>query len=102
MEREIVELRSKLASHASSPTTPLLPGMISSSASPGISQLPSALDQYMGSEEAVSTLMDLKSGLDGGSLARSPNGNPLASRRLENVLLTEDCIQDLFHKYVVP
>ena len=101
MEREIVELRTKLASQNSSPTTPSIPTLISTSASPSISQLPSTLDQYMGSQEAVSTLMDLRSGLEGGSFMRSPNGQILPSRRLEDIVLTHDRVRDLFQQYVV-
>ncbi len=101
MEREIIDLRMKLASQESSPTTPSMPRRISTSASPIISQLPSTLDQYMGSEEAVSTLMDLRSGLEGGSFMRSPNGQILPSRRLEDILLTHDRVRDIFEQYVV-
>ena len=55
----------------------------------------------MGSQEAVSTLMDLRSGLEGGSFLRSPNGQILPSRRLEDVLLNHDRVRDLFQQYVV-
>jgi len=96
MEREINELKQRLASQSSSPTTPSIPRLISTSASPSISLLPSTLDQYMGSQEAVSTLMDLRSGLEGGSFMRSPNGQILPSRRLEDILLTHDRVRDLF------
>ena len=101
MEREIIELRKRVASQDSSPTTPSVPRLTSTSASPSMSQLPSTLDQYMGSQEAVSTLMDLRSGLEGGSFMRSPNGQILPSRRLEDVLLTHDRVRDLFQQYVI-
>jgi hypothetical protein len=101
MEREIIELRNRIASQHSSPIAPSNPRMISTSASPSISQLSSTLDQYMGSQEAVSTLLDLRSGLEGGSFMRSPNGQILPSRRLEDVLLTHDRVRDLFQQYVV-
>ena len=55
----------------------------------------------MGSQEAVSTLMDLRSGLEGGSFMRSPNVQILPSRRLEDVLLTHDRVRDLFQQYVM-
>ena len=57
-----------------------------------IPSLPSNLDQYMGSHDAVSSLLDLKSGVDG--YMRSPDGRPL--RRLEGTVLTADQVQELF------
>lgn len=102
MEKEIVELREKLASQQPShpSQTPSIKASTSMTASPSIPQFTSSLDQYMGSQEAVSTLMDLRSGVEGGSLMRSPKVQILPSRRIEEVLLTHDYIRDLFHLYV--
>ena len=109
MEREIVELRKQLASQQASPTTVGLSikASLSASASPTISQLPSHMDQYMpsvavGSEEAVASLMDLRSGREGGSFMRSPNAQLLRTRQLGEVILTHDRVQDLFQQYVIP
>ena len=99
MEREIVELRSQLASQQSSPSVQQTAspfGMAQISMSPTIPHLQSSLDQYMGSQEAVASLLDLKSGLDGGSFMRSPNGQIIPPRRLDDVVLTAERIQDLF------
>ena len=59
------------------------------------------MDQYMGSEEAVASLMDLRSGLEGGSFLRSPNAQLLLNRRIGDVMLTHDRVQELFQQYVV-
>ncbi|MCJ1293146.1 hypothetical protein MMC34_004699 [Xylographa carneopallida] len=99
MEREIVELRSQLASQQSSPSVQQTAspfGMAQISMSPTIPHLQSSLDQYMGSQEAVASLLDLKSGLDGGSFLRSPNGQIIPPRRLDDVVLTAERIRDLF------
>ncbi len=103
MEREIVELRKQLASQQGSPTTqtPFIKESRSSPASPSISSLNPALEQYMGSQEAVASLMDLRSGLEGGSFLRSPSSQQLLpSRRLEAVVLFYDRIRDLFQMFV--
>lgn len=104
MEREIVELRRQLTAQQASPiaqhaTVKKAPK--SSSQSPNISHIPSTLDQYMGSQEAVASLLDLRSGLDGGSYLRSPNGQVVAPKRLENVVLVHDRVQDIFRQYVL-
>ncbi|KAI4122738.1 MAG: hypothetical protein LQ347_006407, partial [Umbilicaria vellea] len=102
MEREIVELRRQLTAQQASPiaqhaTVKKAPK--SSSQSPNISHIPSTLDQYMGSQEAVASLLDLRSGLDGGSYLRSPNGQVVAPKRLENVVLVHDRVQDIFRHF---
>ena len=109
MEREIVELRKQLASQQTSPNAagPSIKTSLSASASPTISQLPSHADQYMGSvavgsEEAVASLMDLRSGREGGTFMRSPNAQLLRTRQLGEVFLTHDRVQDLFQQYVTP
>lgn len=103
MEREIVELRRQLAVQASpiAPHATVNKAPTSSSHSPNISQIPSTLDQYMGSQEAVASLLDLRSGLDGGSYLRSPNGQMVPPKRLENVVLVHDRVQELFRQYVL-
>ena len=102
MEREIVELRKQLASQQPSPTTqaPSIKASLSTPVSPSISNLHS-LDQYMGSQEAVASLMDLKSGLEGGSYLRSPNSQVIPSRRIEDFVLQFDRIRELFSMQVV-
>ena len=103
MEREIVELRRQLSlQQASSPVTgPVIKASLSTSASPTISHLPAHIDQYIGSEEAVASLMDLRSGLEGGSFMRSPNAQLLLGRRIGDVILTHDRVQELFQQYVI-
>ena len=58
------------------------------------------MDHFMGSEEAVASLMDLRSGLEGGSFLRSPNAQLLLTRRIGDVVLTHDRVQELFQQYV--
>ena len=105
MEREIVELRHQLAGQQNSPTVQqglLSPFRVNGvTASTGAPQLPSSLDLYMGSQDAVASLLDLKSGLDGGSFLRSPNGPARPSRCLEDVILTDERIQELFNLWVL-
>lgn len=103
MEREIVELRKQLASQQASPATqaPSIKASLSTPVSPSLSHLHSTLDQYMGSQEAVASLMDLRSGLEGGSYLRSPNSQILPSRRIEDVVLLYDRIRDLFQQCVI-
>lgn len=55
----------------------------------------------MGSQEAVASLMDLRSGIEGGSYLRSPNSQILPSRRIEDVVLLYDRIRDLFQQCVI-
>lgn len=102
MEREIVELRRQLATQASpiAQHSTVIKAPESVSQSPNISHIPSTLDQYMGSQEAVASLLDLRSGLDGGSYLRSPNGQMVPPKRLENVVLVHDRVQELFRQYV--
>ena len=102
MEREIVELRRQLGlQQASSPTTgPSIKASLSNSASPTMSHLPAQMDQYMGSEEAVASLMDLRSGLEGGSFLRSPNAQLLLTKRIGDIALTHDQVQGSFEQYV--
>ena len=93
MEKEIQELRRQLSNQQSSPSAP--PSSVkappSDTASPKISTIPSQLDQYINSEQAVNSLLDLRSGIDGSSQLRP-------SRRLEGITLSHDQVQDLFHR----
>ena len=61
-------------------------------------QMRSNLDQYMGSQEAVASLLDLKSGADGGPFARNGHTSMPSSRILEDVMLGPDNITDLFNE----
>lgn len=103
MEREIVDLRRQLASQQASPIATGLPikASLSASASPTLSNLPPHLpphmDHFMGSEEAVASLMDLRSGLSG-SFLRSPQLPP--TRRIGDFILTHDRANELFQQYV--
>lgn len=94
MEREILELRKQLASQQGSPTTQT--HFIKESQSTPVSP---ALEHYMGSQEAVASLLDLRSGLEGGAFLRSPS-QIMPSRRLEGVVLFYDRIHDLFQQFV--
>lgn len=100
MEKEIQELRRQLANQPSSPSAPPPPikAPPSDTASPRVSSIPSQLDQYINSEQAVSSLLDLRSGIDGSSQRRSPNRQFRPSRRLEGITLSHDQVQELFHR----
>lgn len=52
-------------------------------------------DQYMGSHEAVASLLDLRSGFDGSSYMR--NGNQL--KRIEDVIIAPDRVTELFNLF---
>ncbi|KAI4148339.1 MAG: hypothetical protein LQ341_001621 [Variospora aurantia] len=101
MEKEIQDLRRQLANQQSSPSAP--PSTVkeppSNTASPRISSIPSQLDQYIDSEQAVNSLLDLRSGLDGSAHIRSPSGQLRPSRRLEGITLSNSQVQDLFHRF---
>ncbi|KAL8972349.1 MAG: hypothetical protein Q9197_002817 [Variospora fuerteventurae] len=101
MEKEIQDLRRQLANQQSSPSAP--PSSVkqppSDTASPKISSIPSQLDQYIDSEQAVNSLLDLRSGLDGSAHIRSPSGQLRPSRRLEGITLSNSQVQDLFHRF---
>lgn len=109
MEREIIELRKQIASaNAGSvphPQQPLAAGELtpkqeSSQVSPtGVYQTPSAMsaDQYMGSQEAVASLLDLRSGFDGSNYMR--NGNH-QYKRIEDVMVVPEKVTELFNLWV--
>ena len=103
MEKELSELRAQLSSQQASPTIlqHAVKTSASTSASPVVPQISSSIDQYIGSQEAVASLMDLKSGVEGGSYLRGSNSSLLPSRRLEGVILTQDRIRHLFLKHAL-
>ena len=100
MERELLELRNQLASQQSSPSaqhTGQPFSMTQSPRSPPTLQMQqSSVDHFMGSQEAVAGLMELRSGGEGGLYIRSPNGLG-KSRTLEGVVVTAEQVQQLFH-----
>lgn len=89
MEREIVELRKQLASQQSSPASqaPIVKAPSSESASPETSQIPPRMDAYMNNEEAVDSLMRLRA-----------DGHIWVNRRIGDVVLNHNQVQDLFHR----
>ncbi|KAJ5628963.1 Transcription factorfungi [Penicillium lividum] len=110
MEREIIELRKQIAGANSGPVMhqqqpiqagQLTPKQESSQVSPeGVYQThtPSAIstDQYMGSQEAVASLLDLRSGYDGSSFMR--NGNQ-QFKRIEDVMVIPEKVTELFNLF---
>lgn len=104
MEREIIELRKQIASanagSVCSPQQPLTAGEMtpkneSNQVSPTVVyQTPSAMsaDQYMGSHEAVASLLDLRSGFDGSMR----NGNS-RFKRIEDVIVIPEKVTELFN-----
>lgn len=112
MEREIIELRKQVAnsqannaasmSRQRSQQQPALqsahvtPKQGSNHVSPaGTYQTPSAIssDQYMGSQEAVASLLDLRSGFDCSNYMR--NGNQ-QFKRIEDVMVVSENVTELF------
>ena len=109
MEREIIELRKQIATGGPVPAVhqqqqhvssgQLTPKQESSQVSPaGVyqTQTPSALstDQYMGSQEAVASLLDLRSGYDSSNYLR--NGGPQI-KRIEDVMIVPEKTTELFN-----
>ncbi|KAL8847685.1 MAG: hypothetical protein Q9221_007287 [Calogaya cf. arnoldii] len=97
MEKEIHELRRQLATQQSSSTapSPSVKAPPSEAASPRISTIPSQLDQYITSDQAVDSLLNLRSGID----LLSPNGQTRQPRRLESITLTPEQVDDLFERF---
>ena len=58
------------------------------------------MDQYIGSQEAVASLMELRSGVDNGAFMSNGKSVSIPLRRLENVVLTSDNVCDLFQRLV--
>ncbi|KAJ5095680.1 hypothetical protein NUU61_005036 [Penicillium alfredii] len=106
MEREIIELRKQIAS--SGPGVPQqqqqqqqpvdTPKQDSNQVSPAVYQTPSAMsaDQYMGSQEAVASLLDLRSGFDGSNYMR--NGGAQV-KRIEDVMVVPEKVIELFNLF---
>ncbi|KAK1148951.1 hypothetical protein N8T08_007626 [Aspergillus melleus] len=110
MEREIVALRKQIA-HAQANATATLPPQPPSSlpttqhtpkqepstqVSPvAMYHTPSAIssDQYMGSHEAVASLLDLRSGFDGSNYMRNGNHH---FKRIEDVAVVPERVTELF------
>ena len=95
MEREIAELRAQLASQQGSPIT-IAPTIKTPSEFNGTSSYPMAIHDDTESGAAVASLMDLASGGEAGSFMRSPNAQLLLSKRLGDVVLSTDQVQELF------
>ena len=106
MEKEIVDLRRQLASQQTSPTGtgPAIKTDSSNPTSPILSTLPThmpaTIDQFMGSqdlgsEEAVQSLIDMKTG---GSALRTPNAQIFMNRQIGDVILTPDQVSNLFRQ----
>jgi hypothetical protein len=105
MEREILELRKQIATGPVPGMTQqqqhqltagqLTPKQESSQVSPAVYQTPSAMstDQYMGSQEAVASLLDLRSGFDGANYMRS--GGQI--KRIEDVMIVPEKVAELFN-----
>ncbi|KAL8705390.1 MAG: hypothetical protein Q9201_001509 [Fulgogasparrea decipioides] len=98
MEKEIQELRRQLAAQQSAPSSKpaSVKAPASDTASPRISSIPSQLDQYINSEQAVNSLMDLRSGMDGTSQQRTPSTQVW---RLGPITLTHAQVEDLFSRF---
>ncbi|PGH04009.1 hypothetical protein AJ80_08593 [Polytolypa hystricis UAMH7299] len=120
MEREIIELRKQIANanaavaaaanahqhHALQMHPPGTPA--TGQDSPSIStpfnsthrtlyQTPGSMsNEYMGSHEAVASLLDLRSGLDSSNLMRSPSGPLVISKRIEDVSVPPERVTELF------
>ena len=103
MEREIIQLRRQIASQQqSSPIaqhTPAISVTTVTAESPSMYQTPSAHEQYRGSQEAVASLLDLRSGNDGAAYLRNTNGQAAMTWRIEEVSLTQDRVRELFNQY---
>ncbi|PLB34319.1 putative C6 transcription factor (Leu3) [Aspergillus candidus] len=96
MEREIIELRKQIAtqSNNSSQAQQTPKQESSSQVSPAVYHTPSAMsDQYMGSHEAVASLLDLRSGFDGSGYMRNGNAH---FKRIEDVVVVPDRVAELF------
>lgn len=60
----------------------------------------SSMDQYIGSQEAVASLMELRTGVDSGAFLGNTNGHAAKSHRLENVLLAPEIVHALYQRLV--
>ena len=114
MEREIIDLRKQIANNSQANNTapisqqqqqqqqPLQSAHVTPKQEPshvspaGAYQTPSVIssDQYMGSQEAVASLLDLRSGFDGSNYMR--NGNH-QFKRIEDVIVVPEKVTELFN-----
>ena len=110
MEREIEELKGRLAAYATPNRLPLqtsgdiIPNIKTETIKTeqiggGLNAAP-VMDAFMGSEEAVASLMDIASGQEGGSFLKSPHGRLLITRRIGDVTLSQDQVDHLFQRQV--
>ncbi|CAG8314972.1 unnamed protein product [Penicillium salamii] len=108
MEREIMELRKQIATGQPVPgmsqqqqqqiaAGQLTPKQESNQVSPAVYQTPSAMsaDQYMGSQEAVASLLDLRSGFDGSNFMRT--GGQI--KRIEDIIVVPEKVGELFNLF---
>lgn len=105
MEREIIELRRQIAnvnatnaslkSQVATPAKQETSTMSTPLGAGAMYQTPTPLsnDQYMGSHEAVASLLDLRSGYDGTNYLRN-GGHQF--KRIEDVMVATDRINELF------
>lgn len=108
MERELAELRRQLASNSaresreSAQTSPLpVPATISQGTRHYDTQPPA--EHYMGSDEAVASLLDLRHGIEGGmSYLKGLNGVMARTRSLDGILLSQDRVERLFNEFGEP
>ena len=99
MEREIADLRRQLAQLANNgrPKGPVTATNLYPGASAYASTVP--LDQWNGSHEAVAGLLDLRSGVDSSTgYARSPSGQLVTSKRIEEVVVSNERVAELFQR----
>ncbi len=104
MERELIELRRQLGSGGqNSPESSHPPPLRAPSGpveTPSAQHVPLRHDHYMGSEDVITSLLDLKQGLNGGGYVEHIHGPAPGTRTLESVAVSGDRIVNLFHQYV--
>jgi hypothetical protein len=100
MEKEIADLKRQLAQQSSS-GRPKGPTTTTNNLYPGAAAYASIvpIDQWNGSHEAVAGLLDLRSGVDSSTgYARSPSGPLAMSKRIEDVVVSNDRVAELFQR----
>ncbi|KAG8533617.1 uncharacterized protein KY384_001357 [Bacidia gigantensis] len=95
MEREIEDLKHQLEMHQSATSVP----KIKAEPTSPTSSPTQAMDAFMGHEDAAASLMDLASGQEAGSFARSPGARIMMSRRLGDISLSMETADQLFQIY---
>jgi hypothetical protein len=115
MEREIIELRKLIAgSNVTTPASAQYAPQIRQQQSPSsmtqgspslqrpypdshqMSTNMAAAEEYMRPHEAVASLLDLRSGLDSSSYSRSPGGQIVLPKKLEDVSVVPERVSELF------